>query len=189
MATKTILGFVGMPGCGKSTLADFAVQKYGAVKIHLADFIWDWLARQGIKPSEESGLMASLFMWAEYGDIPIAKWAEDRIKKSKTNLIILDSLRTLEEAREFQIKYGENFHLIAILAAPAIRLKRLQARARFGAISKLEFRMRDRSELRLGVGDLIASSNHYIVANGTLKETQAQFEKLLKSFGISSKTH
>jgi len=181
MATKKkIIGFVGMPGCGKSTLADYAIQKFHAQKIHLADFIWQWLARQGIKPSEESGLMASLYMWVEYGDIPVARWAEEQIKKSKANLIILDSLRTLEEAKEFQIKYGDAFHLIAILAAPAIRLERLQKRARFGPITKLEFRMRDREELRLGVGDLIASSNHYIIANGTLEETKKQLDNLLK---------
>ena len=180
MATPLIIGLVGMPGCGKSTVADFFVKKHRAAKIHLGDFVWQWLAKQGIKPSEETGTMAALYMWIEYGDIPLVKWAEEQIKKSKAKIIILDSLRTVEEARYFQMKYKDNFHVIAILTAPAIRLKRLQGRARFGEITKLEFRIRDREELRLGVGDLIASANHYINANNTISSVQKQTAGLYK---------
>ncbi|MEM4713920.1 MAG: hypothetical protein QXQ79_00005, partial [Candidatus Nanoarchaeia archaeon] len=75
---------------------------------------------------------------------------------------------------------GNSFHVVAILAAPAIRYERAKTRARFGALSKLEFRIRDREEPRVGVGDLIASSNHYVVANGSEKEVQRQIDALLK---------
>lgn len=180
MATPLIIGLVGMPGCGKSTVADFFVKKHKATKIHLGDFIWQWLARQGIQPTEQSGNMASLYMWVEYGDIPLVKWTEEQIRKSKAKIIILDSLRTVEEARYFQLKYKDNFHVVAVLTAPAIRLKRSQSRARFGPLSKLEFRVRDREELRLGVGDLIASANHYVNANGTIASVQKQTAGLLK---------
>jgi dephospho-CoA kinase len=181
MAAKPlILGIVGMPGSGKSTVAQYLQKKYKADSIHLGDFIWDWLSRRGIKPTEEAGTMAALYMWAEYGDIPLAKWAFYRIKQSKAKIILLDSLRTVEEARFFQVKFGNSFHVIAVLAAPAARLNRSERRARFGAISKLEFRIRDREELRLGVGDLIASANHYIDANKTLREMEKQVDVLIK---------
>ncbi len=180
MATPIIIGIVGMPGCGKSTVADFFVKKHKAQKVHLGDFIWQWLASRGIRPSEETGTMASLYMWIEYGEIPLVKWAEEQVRKSRAKIIILDSLRTMEEARYFQLKYKDNFHVIAILASPAARLKRLQGRARFGPLSKLEFRVRDREELRLGVGDLIASANHYINANGTIPSVQKQTMELAK---------
>ena len=176
-----VIGLVGMPGSGKTTVAEFLQKKYKAARIHLGDFIWRWLARQGIRPTEQSGTMAALYMWAEYGDIPIAQWAHDQVKNSKSKVILLDALRTVEEARFFQLKYGDSFHVIAVLAAPANRLQRTQKRARFGPLSKLEFRIRDREELRLGVGDLIASANHYIDANKSIPATQKQVDALMKS--------
>jgi len=182
MATKpVVIGLVGMPASGKTVVAEHLAKKPGAFRIHLGDFIWDWLKRRGVKPSEEAGLMASLYLWAEYGDIPIAQWAINEVKKAKgKKLIILDSLRTVEEARIFQVKFGNNFHIIAVLASPAARLKREQSRARFGLINKLTFRMRDREELRLGVGDLIASSNHYIDGNQSIASVKKQTDAILK---------
>jgi len=177
----TIIGIVGMPASGKTVVAEHLARKPGAMRIHLGDFVWDWLKRRGVKPSEETGLMASLYLWAEYGDMPIAQWAINQIKKAKNKkLIIIDSLRTVEEARIFQLKFGNDFHVIAVLASPAVRLKRMQARARFGPLTKLEFRMRDREELRIGVGDLIASSNHYIDGNQNMASVKKQTDGILK---------
>ena len=181
MATQTIIGIVGMPASGKTLVAEYLATKPNSFRIHLGDFVWDWLKRRGVKPSEEAGLMASLYLWAEYGDIPIAQWAINQIKKNPAKkLVILDSLRTIEEARIFQVKFGERFHIIAVLASPAARLKRMQARARFGPLTKLEFRMRDREELRLGVGDLVASSNHYIDGNQNIASVKKQVDDILK---------
>ena len=178
---QTVIGVVGMPASGKTVVAEYLAKKQGAMRIHLGAFIWNWLKNRGVKPSEEAGLMASLYLWAEYGDIPIANWAINQIKNAKNKkLIIIDSLRTVDEARAFQLRYGGNFHIIAVLASPAVRLKRAQSRARFGSLSKLEFRMRDREELRLGVGDLIASSNHYIDGNQNIASVKKQADAILK---------
>ena len=181
MATQTIIGLVGMPASGKTVVADYLAKKPGAMRIHLGDFIWDFLAKRGVKPSTEMGLMASLYLWAEYGDIPIADWAFKQIQKTKgKRLIIVDSFRTIDEAQLFQTRFGDKFHMIAVLASPSIRLKREQFRKRFGTFSKLEFRMRDREELRLGVGDLIASSSHYIDANTSIQNVKKQADAVLK---------
>ncbi len=180
-AKQTIIGIVGMPASGKTVVADYLAKKPKAVRIHLGDFIWSYLAKRGIKPSTETGLMASLYMWVEYGDIPVADWAFKQITIAKgKKLIIVDSFRTLEEAQLFQTKFGNRFHMIAVLASPAIRLKREQFRKRFGEVSKLDFRKRDREELRIGVGDLIASSSHYIDANTSVQNVKKCADAILK---------
>lgn len=183
MATKqkTIIGIVGMPASGKTIVAEHLAKKPKAARVHLGNFVWQYLQRRGIKPSEEIGIMASLFLWAEYADIPVAAWALRKVRTTKNkNLIILDALRTVEEARIFKSKFKDNFHIIAVLAGPETRYKRSAKRARFGKLSKLDFRMRDREELRIGVGDLIASSDFYINANEGLASTKRQADKILK---------
>ena len=182
MATKKIvLGIVGMPASGKTVVAEYLSKKPNAMRIHLGDFIWQFLKKRGIKPSAEMGTMASLFIWAEYGDIPIASWALKKIRAAKgKKIIILDSLRTVEEARIFKSKFKDDFHMVAVLTGPKIRLDREKKRARYGKVSKLDFRMRDREELRIGVGDLIASADYYIDANSGMAAVKKQTDALLK---------
>ena len=182
MATKQIiLGIVGMPASGKTIIAEHLAKKPKAARIHLGEFIWQFLKRRGIKPTEETGIMASLFLWTEYGDIPVASWALRKIRAAKgKKIIVIDALRTMEEARIFKSKFGDNFYLIAVLAGPKIRFEREAKRARFGKLSKLDFRMRDREELRVGVGDLIASADFYIDSNKGMAETKKQADTILK---------
>jgi dephospho-CoA kinase len=70
---------------------------------------------------------------------------------------------------------------LAILASPEVRYKRESKRARFGKVSKLSFRVRDRGELRIGVGDLVASADYFIDANQSWPNIKKQASKILKS--------
>lgn len=184
---QLILGIVGMPASGKTVVSEYLAKKPKATRIHLGEFIWDFLKRRGIKPTEETGIMASLFIWAEYGDIPVASWALKKVRVARgKKIIIIDALRTMEEARIFKSKFGDNFYLIAVLAGPTVRFGREKARARFGKLSKLDFRMRDREELRVGVGDLIANSDYYIDANKGIADVKKQTDKILKQLSRSA---
>lgn len=183
MATKKqiILGIVGMPASGKTVVAEHLAKKKGAFRVHTGDFIWEYLKRRGVKPTREAGLMASLYIWAEYGDIPVAAWVLRKIRAAKAKkVLIVDALRTMEETRIFKSKFKDNFHLIAVLAGPDVRFDREVKRARHGKTSKLDFRMRDREELRVGVGDLISSADYYIDSNAGMAAVKKQTDKILK---------
>ena len=180
MVTKTIIGLVGMPASGKSLVADYITKKHGTLHIKTHEFIWNFLKARGIKPDEDTSMMAALYIWAEYGDLPLADWVSKQIQKSKSKFIVIDSLRTTEEARIFKNKFKDNFHIVAVLARPQIRFDRQAKRARFGPLTKLEQRMRDREELRLGVGDLMASAEHYIDANPGVEKIKPRIDALLK---------
>jgi dephospho-CoA kinase len=178
-----VIGIVGMPASGKSVVAEHWGKK--GFKIHSGDFLMNYLKRMGVKPTEETSVMASLYMWVEYGDIPVFNWIVRQITKNKRKrFYIVDSLRTVEEARLFRRRYGDNFKVVAIVSSPKDRLKRYSKRARFGATSKLEFRLRDREELRMGVGDLIASADYHLDNSGSVadlkKRSAALLPKVLK---------
>ncbi len=181
MATsKIVIGLVGMPASGKSSVAEYLAKKHNATHIKTHDFIWNFLKARGVKPNEETSEMAALYIWAEYGDIPLAGWVARQVRESKSKIVLIDSLRTTEEARIFKSRFKNNFHIVAVLARPQIRQVREMKRARYGPLSKLEFRMRDREELRLGVGDLIASAEHYIDANPGIYQISARVDAVLR---------
>lgn len=180
-AKQLVLGIVGLPASGKTVVADHLAKKPGAVRIHTGDFIWEFLKKRGIKPTEESGVMATLFMWAEYGDLPVATWILRQMAKYKAKkIIIIDALRTVEETRILKDKFKDKFKLIAVLSPPTIRWERERKRARFGPLSRLEFRIRDREDLRVGVGDLIANADYYIDASGSIAQNKTATDEVLK---------
>lgn len=171
-----IIGIVGMPASGKTTVSK-ALSKKGSKLIHLGDFIWEYLERKHVRKSQETGNMASLYFWAQYRDIPIAEWAHEQIKKNDYKIYIIDGIRTLDEVVFFKNKFKNDFKLIAIVASPTTRKLREKKRKRF---SKINFEMRDKEELTIGVGDVIASSDYYINGNKTKKEVIAQANKIFK---------
>ena len=185
MAKRIVLGIVGMPASGKSVVAEYLNKRKDAKRIHTGDFINSFLRKRGVNPGHETEMMASLYMWIEFGDIPVVNWVNKQIKAGKAKLIVIDSLRTVEETRQFQAKYKNNFHIVAVATPPDLRLQREKSRARFGKLSNIEFRMRDREELRTGVGDLIANADFYIDASGTEKETKQNVDRLLKLLKIN----
>ena len=178
---KLIIGIAGMPASGKSLVADHLMKNYKAYKIHMGDFIWDFLKKRGIRPSEEMGSMVGLYLWAEYGDIPISDWANKKIKKSSAKIILIDSIRTPEEVTFFRRQYGKKFQVIAVLAEPKTRFNRMKSRARFGKVSNVAFKMRDDDEMIRGVGDVLVSANYEIDGNKSKSSVLKQTDKIMKA--------
>lgn len=174
-----VIGITGMPASGKTTVADSLKSKKVEV-VHLGDFIWDYLKKNNIKRSQETGNMASLYFWAEYSDIPIARWAHKQIKNSEKDTVVIDGVRTVEELSYFNEEYGNDFKMIAVVASPHLRKKREEKRKRF---DETKFEIRDKEELKIGVGEIIALSNYYIHGNrdkeGVKKEAGAVFKKII----------
>ena len=133
-----IIGIAGMPASGKTTVAK-SLSKKRVKLIHLGDFIWEYLERKHIRRNQETGNMASLYFWAEYKDIPIAKWACEQIN-SEHDVYIIDGIRTLEEVEFFRNKFKNNFTLISVLTSPKIRKKREKSRKRFSKINFFQTR-------------------------------------------------
>jgi len=178
MTKPFILAITGMPASGKSTCADAIAKKKGVERIKLSDFIWNWLKEQGIKKTSVTGAMFGLYLHTVYKDTPIIKWTKKQVKAQKANVILLDSVRTLEEYLKFKKKYTHRFGMIAVVAGPEERKEREIARARFGQnITEKSFEMRDAEELKIGIGSVIALADEYVDANRPLKSMLASMEK------------
>ena len=171
-----VIAISGMPASGKSTVSKI-LNKKGVKLIHLGDFIWNYLKEQHIRRTQETGNMASLYFWAQYKDIPIAEWAYEQIMKKDSEIYIIDGIRAVEEVQFFRHKFKNNFLLVSVLASPKIRKSREEKRKRF---RKIDFEVRDKEELTIGVGEVIAISDYYIDGNKTKKEVKKQAEAIFK---------
>ncbi len=175
-----IIGLVGMPASGKSTAAE-RFEEHKIKRIYLGDFIWKFLKKKGIKRSQDTGMMAGLALWASYDDIPIMQWAEKQMKKyKKQDFFILDSLRTETEHEFLKMKH-DNYFLVAVVTNSDIRFQREKKRSRFREkINYEDFRRRDKEELRMGIGNLIARADFYIDANNSISDVNKQVDEIVK---------
>ena len=95
-------------------------------------------------------------------------------------MAIIEGLRGLEELTTFR-KYLD-FLLVAIHASPSTRFHRLKQRGRSDDPKNREmFDKRDLTELKVGIGSVIALADHILVNEGSKEDLVSQIDQLLKS--------
>ena len=123
-----IIGFIGLPGSGKGEASQIARQ-HGLAVVVMGDVIRQEAARQGLEPTDQNlGLIGNALRAAE-GPDAVAKKTFERAKASGRDVVVVDGLRSREEADFFRAHVDE-FHLVEICAPAKDRLKWLAARGR-----------------------------------------------------------
>ena len=181
MATerKMLIGTTGMPGAGKSTVKEI-VKKLGFPVIVMGDEIRLEAKRRGLSITPESLGKVMLEIRRVEGPAAVARRCIPKIKSIDSPVIFIDGLRSLYEVEEFKKKFPD-FKILAIHASPQTRFKRLLKRGRADdPQSWEEFAERDRRELKVGVGEVIATADYMLVNEGTLKELEENLMDLLK---------
>ncbi len=174
-----------MPGCGKEEFLRVALES-GIAVIRMGDVVREHAVKAGVGDDDKS---IGTFAHGERNINHPGIWAERTLEKMEhAGDTVIDGVRSLEETEHFKNKLGDRLTVVAVLASPDIRFKRLVARGRGDAPTALrEFRERDGRELGWGMGDLIARADHTLVNEGTLDEFREKTRKLLKK--LSSLEH
>ncbi len=169
----------GMPGSGKTTAARYA-EEYGFRVITMGDVVREEAERRGLRPTRETlSTLAEELRRMEGGDA-IARRCIERIKALKAEAVIIDGVRSLEEAEAFRREFGDAT-LIAIHASPRTRFERLRSRGRVDdPVDWDEFHRRDLKELELGLGSAIAMADAIIINEGSREELRREMEDLLR---------
>ncbi len=180
---KKVVGFVGMPGSGKSTALEVARQ-WGPV-VMMGDVVRAAVRanRQEITPENLRAMAQSLRN--QHGPQAIALECIKQITSLPDNVVFIDGLRSAAEVATFR-QYWK-FPVIAITAKDADRHQWLASRGRPDDTQVLEkIRQRDEQELKFGVGDVIANADTVISNKGTIKDLQKlckkTIEKVLKHY-------
>jgi cytidylate kinase len=123
-----IIGFVGLPGSGKSVASDVA-RKMGLTVLVMGDIIRLEAARLGLQPNDESLGMVGNMLRAQEGPQAVARRILEKAKGTGEDTIIVDGLRSKAEADFFRA-HSEEFHLVEIYAPSDARLRWIMNRGR-----------------------------------------------------------
>ena len=166
--TKLIVCLTGMPGSGKSTIAD-GLKPKGYETISMGDAVRKEAERRGLKPSRLSLGRLMLELREKNGPGAIAELIRDQIDCTSSNVILIDGVRSGDEIDVLR-KFGK-VKLLAIHASIDTRFDFLQKRGRLDdPRTKADFEERDNRELRVGISNPIALSDHAISNIGMSKD-------------------
>lgn len=183
--SKKIIAIVGMPGSGKSEVADF-FQAKGFSYIRLGQLTLDEIKKKKLAPTEANERKIRESFRKKHGMAAFAILNFLKIDKLGGRVIV-DGLYSWEEYLEFKKKYPD-IVILAVYASPKIRYQRLAGRAKkHGADPNLKYRSftleeagtRDKAEIeKLNKGGPIAMADFTIINEGTKKELKKDLDRI-----------
>ncbi|MBO3798168.1 MAG: nucleoside monophosphate kinase [Thermoproteota archaeon] len=176
---KRLILISGMPGSGKTTVAKL-IGEHGFTVVSMGDAVREEAETRGVGGDIVSMSRFMVELRRELGNDAVARLVEKRIEKSDSRIIVVDGLRSLREAEYFKSK-GYSITRIAVLAPVSLRYSRLSNRGRLDDPETLrELEERDRVELSVGLGEVLALSDVYILNDGSLEDLKEAVERKLK---------
>ena len=158
--TKLIVCLTGMPGAGKSTIAD-GLKPKGYEIINMGNAVREEAKRRNLEPSRSNLGKLMLELREKNGPGAVAELIKNQIENSSSNVILIDGIRSNDEIEVLR-KFG-TVKLLAIHASTDTRFDFLQKRGRSDdPQTKEHFEERDNRELGVGISNPIALSDHAI---------------------------
>ena len=161
--SKLIVCLTGMPGAGKTTIAE-GLKLKGFDKITMGDAVRAEAARRNIEPTGANLGNLMLELREKDGPGAVAELIKEDIKNSKSNVVLIDGVRSLAEVNV--LKNIGTVKVLAIHASGDTRYRFLTGRGRSDAPADREdFSNRDSREIRVGMSESIALADETISNN------------------------
>lgn len=179
MVYKKVIGIVGMPGCGKSVASNIG-KELGFSVLVMGDVIREEVISRGLELTPENVSRIMLKIREKEGAAVVAKRCIKKIVDLRNDRIIIEGVRSLSEVEEYK-RFFPFFKLLSIHSSPATRFSRIfNRRRRDDSQNRRDFNLRDRRELRVGIGSVIAMADYVIVNEGTLAEFKMKIRRFLE---------
>ena len=168
MLNKLLVCLTGMPGAGKSTIAE-GLKPKGYEIINLGNAVREEAKKRNLDPTRENLGKLMLELRENNGAVAIAELAKPIIESSNANVLLIDGVRSNDEIQVLR-KLG-TVKLLAIHASTDTRFNFLQKRGRSDdPQTKEHFNERDNRELGVGISNSIALSDFAISNIGLTKD-------------------
>jgi len=152
-----------MPGAGKSTIAD-ALKSQGFDRITMGDAVRAEAVLRKIEPTGANLGKLMLELREKKGPGAVAELIKDQIANSKSNVILIDGVRSIAEVDVLK-KFG-TVKILAVHASGDKRFGFLTNRKRSDdPENREEFVIRDSREIKVGMSESIALADETISNN------------------------
>ena len=166
--SKLIVCLTGMPGAGKSTIANGLKEK-GFEIINMGDAVRAEAKKRNLEPTGQNLGKLMLELREKNGPGAVAELIKPSIENSNSNVVVIDGIRSNDEIQV--LKKSANVKLLSILASTDTRFTFLHDRGRSDDPKSREiFEERDNRELSVGVGKSIESADESISNNELTKD-------------------
>ena len=173
-----IIIITGMPGAGKSEVAD-AFSNAGYPLIIMGDVIREETRKRGMEANPENTKKVMLDLRETHGPGAVATYCIDGLRSQESNIVVIEGCRSIAEIDVFD-DYADEIVLVCVHTSPKIRFSRLQERKREDAPQTWEvFRERDIREISVGLGGVIALSDIMLINEGTLDDIRNASKELV----------
>ena len=175
-----IIAFAGMPCSGKTEAVQIAKEMSIPV-IRMGDMVLAEVKNRGLSLDDKHVGNIADKMREEFGkDI----WAQRTLEKitsfEKSDCIVIDGIRNVEEIETFKEELGKDFVIIAVTASDETRQKRFLQRGREDDSRNIrDLEQRDKRELRWGLDTVIASADIVVSNEGDLNDLRNEIQKIL----------
>lgn len=178
---KIILGFTGLPACGKGTIAAYFKTEYKAETFRFSTMLRDVLDRLYLGHSRENMSGISRILREFFGQDLMAKVMAKDVENSQAELIVVDGVRRMEDVK--YLRALPNFKLVSIEAEMKIRYERLLTRGEnLDDKNKTweEFLADHQLETELTILDTMKAADIIINNDGSLEDLHKQLDELVK---------
>lgn len=185
MAEKRVLGFVGLPGAGKSTALEVA-SEFGPV-VTMGDVVRAEVKKRGLPPNPASLGMVARDLRETHGPDWIAKKCAEAISGLPERDILVDGLRSMVEVTVFKTQLAR-FAIVAVVADEARRHQWLQQRGRADdSVDPGTIEARDARERQFGVEEVIAAADYTIANDADVTTLKQRTKEVLQTFFAPSR--
>jgi dephospho-CoA kinase len=163
-----IVGLTGMPGAGKTTVANYLSQK-GIPLLIMGDVVREVAENDGLEPTSDNLAKLMLRFRKRNGPEAVAHLTVNKIKLMKKedkrlSVVIVDGIRSMAEVQVLR-RIG-SVKLLAIHGSTLTRYTHVRERGRSDVPSNIgEFDKRDKIEMDVGISNAIALADETISNN------------------------
>ena len=163
-----IVGLTGMPGAGKTTVANYLSEK-GISLLIMGDVVREVAENDGLEPTSDNLAKLMLRLRKRNGPEAVAHLIVSKIKLMKKednqlSVVIVDGIRSMAEVQVL-IQIG-SVKLLAIHGSTLTRYTHVRERGRSDVPSNIvEFDKRDKIEMDVGISNAIALADETISNN------------------------